>query len=75
MGWVLENWGPVGRAIASKPLLVGEERLERAGLGWEQASQQVTGEGQLEGGGIGACQALGSWALPLADPKLRPKGP
>lgn len=64
----------VEREIASKPLLVGEERPEQAGLGWEHAGQQVTGEGQLEGGGTGGCQALGSWALPLADSKLRPKG-
>lgn len=64
----------MGREVASKPLLVGEERLEQVGLGWEHEGQQVTGEGQLEGRGISGCEGLGSWALPLADPKLRLKG-
>lgn len=47
----------VERERASKRLLVGEEGLEQAGLGWEPTGQQVTGEGQLEGRGTGGCQA------------------
>lgn len=34
MGWVLKDCGVVGKNIAPKPFLVGEEGLEQAGLGW-----------------------------------------